>query len=372
MNTSRSCFITPRDGDMLSDVAGIRREDGLEIEIHIDAEIFSSVKINGISAQWNGNSFVAQIILNQYCNRITAEIDGNKEFVTVYWIPNATNKYTISLDDNIWALADLSKNKDSYTSIFDNPYFGVYKRVHERYGAKVRMNLFYEIDNPCGLEMYGPFNLSMMTDRYKEEFIANSDWLHLAFHAKTEFPDNPYVNACVEQFKEEYEMVIKEIRRFAGDEVIEAVTTNHWGSGSKDIVQIERGLGISALMGYLEIDSEGNPSVSYYLSPKQISHANEYGFWKDHETDMIFGKIDVVLNCHRAEEIIKKLAQGKQMYPKKGFIEVMIHEQYFYPSYHNYLPDFEERILTACQWCSDHGYIPAFASDALREKRAYS
>ena len=174
----------------------------------------------------------------------------------IYWLPNAANKYSVSVDDNIWAFADLTKNADSYSSIFDNRYLNVYKQAHDQYGAKVRLNLFYEIDNPCGLELYGPFNLSMMTERYKEEFIANADWLHLAFHAKAELPNNPYSNAAAKQFREEYEMVIREIRRFAGDEVIERATTNHWGSGSKDIVRTERDLGIDALMGYLEIDDK--------------------------------------------------------------------------------------------------------------------
>ena len=33
----------------------------------------------------------------------------------------------------------------------------------------------------------------MMTDRFKEEFKANSDWLKLAFHANSELPDKPFI-----------------------------------------------------------------------------------------------------------------------------------------------------------------------------------
>ncbi|MBQ8310565.1 MAG: hypothetical protein IJX80_06105 [Clostridia bacterium] len=36
------------------------------------------------------------------------------------------------------------------------------------------------------------FNLSMRTDKFKEEFHANADWLKLSFHAKSEFPPKPY------------------------------------------------------------------------------------------------------------------------------------------------------------------------------------
>lgn len=151
-----------------------------------------------------------------------------------------------------------------------------------------------------------------MTDRYKDEFIANSDWFHLAFHARSEFPDNPYVQAETKQFKKEYADIIREIRRFAGEEVIEKATTNHWGSSSADIVRAEKALGIDALMGYMELGKE-----------------------------------------------------GKKKYPKKGSIEVMIHGQYFYPTYMNHLPDFKERVLSTCKWCVEHGYKGAFAEEAV-------
>ena len=44
------------------------------------------------------------------------------------------------------------------------------------------------------------FNLSQMTDAYKAEFEAASDWLKFAFHARQEFPDYPYINANYDIF----------------------------------------------------------------------------------------------------------------------------------------------------------------------------
>lgn len=358
-------FLTPRDGDMLTNAAGISKENGLETEVLISADEKAVVSVNGQKTEWNGTCHAAKVLLTGYSNQLTACADGEEQSIVVYRLPNAAGKYAVSVDDNIWFLADLNRNKDVYTSIFDNDYLKVYKEAHDRFGAKVRLNLFYEIDNPCGLELYGDFNLSMMTDRYKDEFIANSDWLHLAFHARSEFPDAPYAHAETEQFKKEYADIIREIKRFAGEEVIEKATTNHWGTGTADIVRAEKKLGIDALMGYMELDKDGNSFVSYYLTPEQAMHTNEYGFWKDHETDMIFGKIDAVLNLHDIEKNLSILEESKKKYPKKGFIEVMIHEQYFYPTYMNHLPDFKERVLSACKWCTEHGYEGAFAGDAI-------
>lgn len=77
----KSCFISPRDGDMLSDVAGIRKEDGLEIEVYIGAAQGALVEINGTSAHWNGKCFATKVLLNQYRNVVTADINGKQDTV---------------------------------------------------------------------------------------------------------------------------------------------------------------------------------------------------------------------------------------------------------------------------------------------------
>jgi len=83
--------------------------------------------------------------------------------------------FRFSVDDNIWFFQDLAKN--NYSSIFENSYLALYKRLHEKYNIKVQLNLFYQFED---------FNLSQMPDRYKQEWIANKDWLQLSFHSKTE------------------------------------------------------------------------------------------------------------------------------------------------------------------------------------------
>jgi hypothetical protein len=47
--------------------------------------------------------------------------------------------------------------------------------MHELYGTKVTLFLFYES---------GGFNLSRMSERYREEFCSQAEWLKLGFHAR--------------------------------------------------------------------------------------------------------------------------------------------------------------------------------------------
>ena len=90
-------------------------------------------------------------------------------------------------------------------------------------------------------------------------------------------------------------------------------------------------------------------------------------FWKDPKTGMIFFPCDVVLNCGRLEDIPSGLDAFEARYPNRPFMDILIHEQYFYPDYCGYLPDYADRLEAGVQWCLEHGYRPGFVEEILRE-----
>lgn len=93
------------------------------------------------------------------------------------------------------------------------------------------MNLFYETGDLSAFSKPRPyFNLSMMTDRFREEWRANSDWLRLSFHSRQEFPGPPYAVPEPEKIAEDCALVHKEIVRFAGEETLSRTTTVHFGA----------------------------------------------------------------------------------------------------------------------------------------------
>ena len=82
---------------------------------------------------------------------------------------------------------------------------------------------------------------------------------------------------------------------------------------------------------------------------------------------MLFGQIDLVLNMRTYEKMMEKLAGIVEHPHRGGFVSIMIHEQYFYPDYAHYLPDYRERVLAAVGWCAEHGYHPDFMRETLLE-----
>ena len=291
------------------------------------------------------------------------------EKIAVFRFCDVEGKYRVSSDDNILFLQDLTKNKDKYKSIFENPYLAVYKKAHDLYGAKVHLNLFYEfIPSEDFKEHTEYFNLTMMTDKFKDEFSANSDWLKLAFHAYSEYPDMPYKDTTFEKMREDCIKVCREIIRFAGKECMNDTTTIHWGEVNREGVRALRSLGFRSLTGYLTFNDDGTPLVAYYLDKEQTKHCDTRDFWYDKDEDMTFARIDLVTNLGTYEWVMSQIKEIVAHPTRGGFVSTMIHEQYYHPDYKGYLPDFENRVLDVCKYLCDNGYKGCHIADAVSEK----
>lgn len=290
------------------------------------------------------------------------------------------------IDDTIWVMRDLTRQRPA--SLFDNPFMKMLKKGHDDYGMTVQLNLFYRTDFFYGDD---EFTLADMTDAYKAEFEANTDWLRLAFHAKQEFPDYPYVNATYEDVKANYEAIVNEIKRFAGEGSLSTAICPHWlpiskagckaladcgvrfvtpSSGetaeytgdesvlpyghaarllnnrqpeTKLFTRKTRDLRITAsICGYNHITAEQRESIS----GKNVSIPDESGV-----AFKAFGG-GPTLNLNTVETMTETLAKlnGNQ------YIGTATHEQYFYPDYFNYQPDYAEKYYTLGRILKEYGY----------------
>lgn len=83
------------------------------------------------------------------------------------------------------------------------------------------------------------------------------------------------------------------------------------------------------------------------------------------DNGLTFIRNDMVINTVPEGEIRPRLEQLKASDKRDGFVEVMIHEQYFYPDYPYYLPDFAVRMETAVLWLKENGYQSVYLEDIL-------
>jgi hypothetical protein len=352
-------FISPIDGDMLCELDGTLSDGGLITNVSIAAPEGSRIKVNGSNAKYNGGIFSAAVRLKKYENviELAEEKSGVKENIKVFWLKGFANKYRLSLDDNIWFLKDLSNNADRYKSIFENPYLGFLKQIHETYGTKIHLNIYYETDG---------FNLSQLTDKYKSEWKANSNWLRLSFHAFANDPDKPYTNAPYEKVKSDCNMVMDQIRRFAGKENTGPVTTLHWGEATVEGCRALRDSGFKCLPCDFNVDNDLAP-CSFYLDVAQRRHINKRLIWRDNKEGIIFIRCSIIIDTHKLEGIVPFMNELKKDRHMSAYVDLLTHEQYFYPYYPGYQPDYRQKVLTAVKWAADNGYQPAFLDECVFE-----
>ncbi len=363
-------FVFPIDGDCVNERDGLSPRGFVQISAKVAAPKGHKVTICGAEAAYEDGYYTApvEIIGRRTTLTATDETAGDECHIAVYYLPASVKGYRISSDDNILFLADITAHKDEYASIFENPYLAVYKKAHDLYGAKVHINLFYEFRGEakrCFASDRPDFDLSMMTDKFKEEFRANADWLKLSFHSKNELPSAPYENATAEEITRDCIRVNREILRFAGPEVLSEVTTLHFGAANETAVRAMREMGYRALTGYFTPDS--GYMVAYHAPKALVEHVYERDFWYDRDNDLFFGRIDTVINEGTNEGNLAEIAETIASPTRGGFVSILMHEQYFYEDYTRFRPDFEARILDPARLLYENGYQGRLISEVVRE-----
>ncbi len=249
--------------------------------------------------------------------------------------------YRFSVDDNIWFLRDLTFG--DYSSIFHHPYLKIYKDIHDKYNAKFQLNIYYETEG---------FDLSQMTDKYKNEWIENSHWLRLSFHARADAPECPYIDASYQTAFEDCRAVHDQIIRFAGAETLDLYTTIHYCQASEDAVRAFRDCGIRGLVGLFE------PGRSCYeLIFDDFSEPFKY----DEKSGLYYFVNDMIVNLYSLDAVPSILDKVKE----KEFVEVMIHEQYFYEYFHMFQPDFADKVEACVKYLTADGRRSVFLDDLV-------
>jgi len=354
-------FQFPRDGIMLTDASGERIGDTLKIKVIFNASDNRNLTLNGQPLpRVNFCFYRTEYVLTDYKNTLeVVDTDsGEKWSIDVYFLKKAYKKYRISLDDNIWFLQDLTENKDVYKSMFECPYLALLKSIHDKHGSKFHINIYYETPR------HGGFNLTQMTDKYKDEWKANSDWMRLSFHANADKPDRPYWHATYEQAYFEMDRVHKEILRFAGEEAFaKTVTTVHWGDCSIEAAKAFRDLGVKAFVSSYNWNTDNNTDIRMYCDAEQCALIDKYGYYYDKEMDIYHFRYNGGIQRGNIADFPAQFDRQRVVMPRYEFKDFCLHEQYFWPEFSMHMPDYYEKLDTAATWCKEKGYEPIFMDE---------
>jgi len=198
----------PADGAVLHGRHGVPVPGGLRIQVVGRAPAGQAVQVNGSAARREGERFAANVVLSDHENKILATTeDAGRAQVRVVWDRHSYPRYRVAIDDNSFFLRDIVQH--DYKSLFDCFYLKMLRDLHDKYGARFVLNIYYTTGDD--------FNLTQFPDRYRGEWQDNADWLKLAFHAHADQPARPYQDAPPEQLAKDFDKVSEQIVRFAGE-----------------------------------------------------------------------------------------------------------------------------------------------------------
>lgn len=354
-----------RDGAVLNHHHGVESDGALEIVVEGLAAPQALVQVNGVAASRNDRKFSAVVKLTEKVNRITAcasDYFGEKsQTVTVVWDKKSFPRYNFFFDDCSFFLRSIALERPA--SIFDEMFLGRLKKIHDKYGSKFTLNLFYHDD-------HHDFSICDMPADYKAEFQANSDWLKMSFHAKSEFPDRPYQHADQAKLAADFDEIYREVCRFAGEESFIAPLVIHWAMTNPENFPVLKERGTKCLTGgfvgsiahigeahqvmVTDIGFHYEKDVALYLKANHIFYDRFYDlFLADNLCCCNYDDIDVLRENFGAVKSDRET------------LSLMSHEQYSYSDYFNYIPNHLDRVEEACRLAAEAGYQPVWFSHGI-------
>ena len=250
--------------------------------------------------------------------------------------------YHFFIEDNVWFLKEL--NRDRPKSVFEHPYLAALKALHDKYDTKVQLDVFYATEG---------FDLSQMTDEYKAEWQANSDWLCFGFHAKSEFPEYIYKDATYEEVYNDCQNIHREVIRFAGEECLSYYTSVHYAAITEEGKRALRDCGIKGLIDLFAFKGIDQSAYGVAFDDK----AEPFTF--DQNSGFYYYNNDMIINLYKLDEIDEFV----ENIPKKPLTLVMIHEQYFYDYYPAYQPDYAKKLDKVMGLLSSRGCKSVFLNE---------
>ena len=381
-----------RQGAILNHNHGKEGRKSLKVKVEGISEGGWPVTVNGQPAIMEGRRFAADVELTQRVNTVKASVltpyGTYSQELTLVWDKKSFKRFNFFIDDHSFLFTDLSKQRPK--KAFDHFYLAGLKKIHDQYGLKVTLNSFYHND-------HDPFDLKDMPAIWKSEFEDNSDWLKFSFHAYSEFPDRPYAEATAETFGRHWDMVQKEIERFAGPKSFIAPVVIHWANVHPAVAQEAIRRGVTAYSNNFRLRVMGGPSLEdrqrggdmktvEKRSRSGVDCGNElsglamhYGMqeekdfmdknivYYDPQLGICFFHNTVLCNLTPLAEIPKKYAEAIKRNEERGteILGVGSHEQYTFPYYGNYLPDHMKRLETATRCLVEADYKPVFFSQGF-------
>lgn len=243
----------------------------------------------------------------------------------------------ISFDDVVACIMNLSTN--SYSSLFDEPFFGWLEEMHSEYGARF------------SLYIYDLTRLAAVPATYKQEFFDARDWLKFGMHAKSSGYN--YAAGTYADAQADWNSLVENVVRITGShQSLDRIPRLHNFAGNLESVTGMRD-GNSGALGFLGADDS---RLSYHLTEEQNNILIERSEFTDSDNRLIvfrtnyrgelLGAADGMYE--KMEAFMNNPAYSNCFSPFVWFT----HEPYVYKN--SSLTEYARNVEDVCRFASDY------------------
>lgn len=296
-------------------------------------------------------SFIVGILFGEF-NNTSNNYDAdksNKSFQRqdMYVNEGASNQkiFHLSIDDFIVAFQDITLHESDYDSVFENSTFGWMKEMHNKYNVVFSCYVHYEDKD---------FNLSICTNKFKDEFEANADWLRFGFHS---INGDTIYGEDDQQIVDDYNKTIEALINIVSESAIDNVIRLQSFQGSEgQINALINNVQEEPVIGLLTADDSRQ---SYYLN----EDSNNYIYSHDVLVDKNNGIFLVSSDCRiefieSVEDKIKEF-ESPAWNNQLGYLEIFTHEWIIDNT-------IKYKIEHLCKYANENAYVSAFYEDILK------
>lgn len=302
---------------------------------------------------------------------------GNESVVSAVKLTASDKMIHFSFDDTISSLRDLTEKEDTYSSVFQQPFFKVLKELHDTYGAVFSCYCFNQILNsadPTAVD----FSLEDVTDAYADEFTSNAHWLKFGFHS-INGSMNHGGSTPAETTKTAYNYFITQIVRITGSvKCIDLVVRLQNFAGNKESCQALRDCpcGIIGFLAgdyaeagkTLPVPFENYTVSGYYLTAPATTFLAHHGRYFDATEQLYFYP-----SCLRLDNISSanvptymNYFNTIDSYGRSSNLIMYCHENQMFKN-GSCNADYKKRMAAVCDWGIANNYIFGFPMNKIRQ-----
>ena len=279
----------------------------------------------------------------------TSIIGGIKRQIATLADNAKTPKFAhLSFDDVQYCMMDLQTNADTYTSIFDNPFFAMLKDLHDTYGAVVSLYLFLT-NSMDGISGY--------PDKFAVDFTDNADWLKFGLHQG----GSNYASTTAQTALTDYNTFTSNIVRIAG--TVDAIDRcprlgNFAGNSDSMLAMRDADAGIVGLLSAYDTRN------SYYLSSADSAFVYKHGRLYDTVNRLTFFRSLMAMEAQAPTNTLPPLRTLAGV-NGSDYAILMMHEYGVYGSDYVISTPMKDRLVYACNFAKQNGYVWDFPMNRI-------